>query len=128
MHLCTIRRVTSPLTPAPSPPRHYFINDEADYYNDISAAAGALPKDPPLNEEESEWQNWLNDQTRSWQVQKRVNEQRAEEDRRAGQSDAATAIMRRQMEEYQQQMQTWMVEMNDWMKTQSLTDEKMKEM
>ena len=61
-------------------------------------------------------------------MQKRVNEQKAEEDRRAGQSDAATAIMRRQMEEYQQQMQTWMTEMNDWMKTQSLTDEKMREM
>ena len=112
--------------------RHYFINDEADYYNDISASAGAHPSDAPqrpkLTEEDVEWQSWLDDQTRSWQVQKRVNEQRAEEERRAGQSDGATAIMRRQMEEYQQQMQTWMTEMNDWMKTQSLTQEKLREM
>ena len=58
------------------------------------------------------------------QVQKRVNEQRAEEERLAGQSDAATAIMRRQMEEYQQQMQTWMVCMRRFfaMKDQNTND------
>jgi hypothetical protein len=36
--------------------------------------------------------------------------------------------MRRQMEEYQQQMHTWMIEMNDWMKSQALPPEKHREM